>query len=242
MLEKQLQCLGLNEKESRIYLAALEAGATTISELAERAKMKRTSAHLIVRELLNKRVLLITSKKLRRLYYAAPPEELEQALNERLNQFREALPLLKAFENKDAEIPRVRLYHGTEGVLQLYTDQLRDRQEIHAFVGVQGANPELRRRLTREYIPQRLKRKIHAYVIAPDSMESRAYQRADTTSLRQTKLIPQTQYPFSIGIEIYGDKVALISYPTKEYFGLVIESKEAAKSMRSLFQFFWSRI
>lgn len=235
---KMLESLGLNDKESRIYLAALEGGASTVSDIADRAKIKRTTVHSLIPQLLQKGLLASTIKTRRTLYVATAPDELQKMMEERLARFAEILPQLRAFGQTEAEKPRVRLYEGIEGLMRLYNDQL-DAKEIFAFVGVQGASAELRRRLQREYVPRRVSKKIWAYVIAPDTPESIKYKEADAASLRETKLISHKDFPFSVSIEIYGDKVAVLYYPNAECFGLLIESKEIANSMKSVFNFFW---
>lgn len=239
---KLLESLGLNEKESSIYLAALEGGASTISDIADRANIKRTTVHSIIPQLLQKGLLVSTIKTRRILYVATPPDDLQKMMEERLARFAEILPQLRAFGQMETDKPRVRLYEGIDGLMRLYNDQLHSAKEIFAFVGVQGASAELRRRLQREYVPRRVSKKIWAYVIAPDTPESIKYREADGLSLRQTKLISHKDYPFSVSIEIYGDKVAVLYYSNTESFGLLIESKEIANSMKSIFNFFWKHV
>jgi sugar-specific transcriptional regulator TrmB len=242
MYEKELENLGLSEKEMAVYLAALKTGPSTISELALQSDLKRTTVNILVPELVRKGLLVVASKTKRKLYAAASPEQIKGVLEERLSRYMEIMPYLQAFSSQRPSQPSVRLYEGIDGIMKLYGDQLREAKEIYAFIGVQSANAELRRRLLREYVPRRVQKKIWAYVIAPDTPESREYRSHDAAALRQTKLVPDEQLPFSVGIEIYGKTVAIISYSSKEYFGLRIDSKELANSLRSIFLVFWKRL
>ncbi|MBI5733705.1 MAG: hypothetical protein HY973_02045 [Candidatus Kerfeldbacteria bacterium] len=48
---KELQQFGLTEKESALYLAALELGSAFISDLARKSQLKRPTTYLVVNQL-----------------------------------------------------------------------------------------------------------------------------------------------------------------------------------------------
>lgn len=48
MLENELQQLGLNSSESKIYLIALELGSVTIQELTDQSGIKRSTVYKII--------------------------------------------------------------------------------------------------------------------------------------------------------------------------------------------------
>lgn len=50
MIEK-LKNLGLNEKEARVYLAALELGEASVQEIAQKSGVKRVTAHVAIEKL-----------------------------------------------------------------------------------------------------------------------------------------------------------------------------------------------
>ena len=52
------------------------------------------------------------------------------------------------------------------------------------------------------------------------------------------RLIPKDQYNFTNEINIYDDKVSIISF-TDEIIGMIIESKEIANTQRAIFSIAW---
>lgn len=52
-------------------------------------------------------------------------------------------------------------------------------------------------------------------------------------------IITQTPYHFAGDIEIYKNKVAIISYK-ENFMGLIIKSKEIANMLRAVFELTWN--
>lgn len=52
------------------------------------------------------------------------------------------------------------------------------------------------------------------------------------------RLVSKEQYDFSADVEIYGDKVATISFKEK-IFGVVIESTQISQMQKAAFELMW---
>ncbi len=103
----QLKEIGLSEKESKVYLAALELGPAAVQKIAERAGVKRPTTYVML-EALAERGLMTTTKEGKRTRFAASSPEKIMAILEaerhraatRLESFRTALPgLMTAVES-----------------------------------------------------------------------------------------------------------------------------------------------
>ena len=70
----RLQQVGLNEKEAQIYLANLSLGEASISDIAKRAEVKRTTVHEIMKSLLAQNIVSLTAKGKRKQYVVVEPE------------------------------------------------------------------------------------------------------------------------------------------------------------------------
>ena len=69
-LVKSLEKLGLNEKESKVYIAALEMGKFSILALSEKTGIKRPTCYLVLYELI-KKGLISTFPKAKKVLYVA---------------------------------------------------------------------------------------------------------------------------------------------------------------------------
>ena len=65
-IQRNIEKLGYTRKEAKVYLASLNHGNATITELAQWVSMPRTSCELIVRDLRKKGLMNYFNKKRRR--------------------------------------------------------------------------------------------------------------------------------------------------------------------------------
>ena len=93
--EKLLQSLGLSDKESSVYLALLELGASSVLRIAEKADVKRPTAYVVLEALMEKELVKEIKKKTTTLYVAEDPEAFAARLKQNLERFNEMLPAFK---------------------------------------------------------------------------------------------------------------------------------------------------
>ncbi len=239
-LNEQIQSLGLNEKEAKIYLASLELGLTTIQNIAKKAQIKRSTVYEIMENLIKQNLITVVPKGKKRYFLAAEPAKLAELISQKQATLTKMLPELEALSKVSPVKPKIRFYEGEEGIKTVYADTLKEEAEILAFVSVSAAykSPVIDY-LTKQYVTQRSEKRIMAKVIAPDSSVAKEYKKRDEKEYRQTKLVSEKDYPFSIEINVYGNKVAFISYKPNELMAVIIESKEIAKTMGLIHKFFW---
>lgn len=235
-LSELLSQLGLQYKEDDIYLACLELGMASVQEIAIKSGVKRTTVYDVLANLGKKGLIGQTIKGKKRLFYAEEPEKLLKLLDEKKARLEEAMPLLKSFYNTAGDKPKIRYYDGKEGIKEVYRDTLNYSGELVAFVTENIIN-DLGQDFADEYREKRTKNKISVRVIGPDTENIVNYRNTNKDEMRKIRLVPHARFPFSIEMNIYGNKVAFMSF--KESMGVIIESNEIANNLRSLFELSW---
>jgi len=243
-LDEKLQTLGLNEKEAKIYLASLELGLTTIQNIAKKADIKRSTVYEIIENLITQNLITVIPKGKKRYFLAAEPSKLQELIAQKQENLKKMLPELEALSKVSPIKPKIRFYEGVEGIKSVYNDTLKDNEEILAFVSIATAykSKGLIDWLLKQYVTRRSEKKIFAKVIAPDSNLAKNYKQRDQKEYRETRFISEKEYPFSIEINIYNNKVALMSFKKEELMGVIIESKEIANTFRTMHKFFWNHV
>ena len=78
-------------------------------------------------------------------------------------------------------------------------------------------------------------------LIATDLPEFRRHKAENTVPTRKIKLVDSQQFPFSVEITLYGrDRLAILSY--QDQLGLIIESEQIAKTLKSIFELQWQQL
>jgi hypothetical protein len=91
------------------------------------------------------------------------------------------------------------------------------------------------------YIKERVKKKIRIKIIASPSPMAENWQKNAVLELREIRINDKLPFNFDADTEIYGNKVALISY-RENFMGVIIESKEISQMQRSAFELMWNSL
>ena len=239
MIEKELQNAGLSERESKVYLACLEMGETSIAKLAKKTQIKRTTVYLLIESLKEKGLIGLIKKGNKTLFVSEDPRKIAEKMEQRKSAIEKILPELLSMTNFTNIKPRIKYFEEKRAVEDVYRDTLLyPDQEILSWFPALLIQDD-KDFFNDYYIKKRLEKKIWVKAIAPDTADMQEYFKRDKTELRQTRLISQGIFNIEVGILLYGkSKVGIVSY--NEGMGLIIESPKIYKSLRNIFELAWS--
>jgi sugar-specific transcriptional regulator TrmB len=240
MLLSTLKQIGLNEKQAKIYLAALELGETTVKEIAKKAEIKRTTIYDLLDEMIESGLIKQTIKETRKKFIAASPEELQIIVQKREALLSQIMPALSSMSNVDKVRPKIRFYEGREGLLEVYADTLKHSGEILAFASADVL--DFGKDWVQNYINKRVQKKIYYKgILSISNVIEKEFISLDQAQMRSSKVIDSQKYPFSNEIMIYGhQKIAIIS--PKDSLGVIIESTEIYRTQKSIFELLWDNL
>ena len=241
--QQALLALGFTDKEVKVYLAILELGKGTVTEITRRAGLNRTTGYDILDTLSSQGLVSISGKKPKQEYLAESPSKiidyLEQKRNDDdacLKKAKKLLPELKSIHKK-GDRPKVRFYEGKDGLMQVYEDTLTSKEPIRAFATVDDMHNALP-----DYFPKYYKRRagkgIAIKAIVPKTKVGIDRAKLDKAEKRETALIPPDKFYFSPEINIYDNKVMIASW--REKLGITIESDEIADALKKIFELAWA--
>lgn len=240
MLEKDLQDIGLNEKEAKVYLASLELGQSTVQDIAKKADVNRATTYFIIESLMKSGLMSSFHKGKKQYFVAADPDRLSDILKQEKTRIeknelnlKKFLPQLESIASRH-EGPVVKYYEGKEGLLTMSEELLRKaKSDIMMAYSVDAVNSvftEKERESARERrVGKGVKTKV-IYTYKDGILES--------TADGERRKVPMEKFPLNCDIAIYDDYVRIASLG-KRLVGIVIEDKEIANSLRSIFKLAW---
>src|SRR5271154_1883207 len=98
-LLKALEDIGLDDKEARVYLAALTLGPTSILKIANEAAVKRTTVYSTLGALRVKGLVSVEVRGFKRHYVASAPAALRTVLANKLGMLDECIGEFAALFN-----------------------------------------------------------------------------------------------------------------------------------------------
>lgn len=241
--KNQLINLGLGDKEASVYLAILELGPSTTAEISRRAGINRTTGYDILESLINDGLVSLIGETKIQKFVAENPDKLiiflENKIKQGENRLKQAynlIPELFSVYNTE-EKPRVKYYEGLEKMKEAFEDTLTSKEEILAYATGDDAIKSAGNEYVGEYINKRVVKNIKIKVICPNNIESLNMVNKNKDQLRESMIIPENKFNFSIETDIYDNKVLIVSW--KEKFAVIIESKEIADAQKKVFELAW---
>ncbi|MBP9718720.1 hypothetical protein KBD59_05515 [Candidatus Gracilibacteria bacterium] len=229
--------IGLTDKEARVYLACLELGSSSVSEIARRARINRVTTYDVLEKLLQKGMVHYLEKNGKTYFDATDPHKVSSDMRQRTDDFKHALPEFKRLRG-EAIHPRIRYYEGLDGIKAIYEDTLTSKTEILNY----SNSREIREHwpaYDKEYVQKRADKKIFLRGISPLDDHGKWVRSQDNEYHREIRLVPSQEFTFTNEINIYDDKVAIISYKDVPLIGMIIESQEIANTQRDIFKMAW---
>jgi sugar-specific transcriptional regulator TrmB len=249
-LELELQRVGLDQREAKIYLAALELGPSPVQKIAQRSQVPRATTYLILDDLQNKGFVTTYDEGKKTFFVAESPDRLAALVDEKeveVQRQKEAIKslvpeLMSRGQFEKGERPVVRYYEGKDAVKNWLRDMLSGRggKEILNIFHHDRADKVLQdigfsfEKVRERRKKQRIKGRV-IYTANEGPIEGYS------TKQRKAKYVPVDKYPFEADIAIRGDRVFFAPYSTP-LRGVVIEDKAIANSMRLVFEVLWDQL
>ena len=251
MIQEMIKEFGFDEDEAKIYVALLELGPATVTEITKKAGVTRTLGYIVLDKL--GMWGLITrvkdgSKKLK--YVAEHPRNFVQYVKNkqsvwehRVDKAESLLPeFLSVYREKDK--PIIRYQEGARGVMSLFEESLQSQTEILSITDVESwRDPEFWE-WAKNYNRERNKHKVKERILLLDTPQGRAwvknYRPSFYTIYRWiTREQARGLLEFGGELNIYENKVVVALPKKTERMIALIESRVLAGILRSMFEIVW---
>lgn len=240
MLEKDLENLGLSEKEAKVYIASLQLGKSSVQNISKKAGVNRATTYVIIDELSKKGLISSIYEGKKQYFFAEAPEKLnllfrdqELEIKRKQKYLQEIIPNLKAINTNKGGKPMIRFFEGKEGVRaiaeELYTG--KNKETVRAFYSYDLLTQMFPKEEIDNLRQRRVAKGIKTNVITNDDQNR---LKTDAEVIR----IKSKDNPITSDIAIIGDKTRII-IQKGEFAGLVIENKEISNTLKTLFDLAW---
>src|SRR3989338_7793203 len=204
-LEDVLTDLGLTDKEARVYLSTLELGPSPASDIALRSKLNRVSSYDILEKLIQKGFVSTYTHQKVKFFAGTDPDLIRSDYRQKYLNLKSALPDLRRLHGKTSH-PKVRYYEGIDSIKKIYLDTLTAKTEILNYADSKSIRDHWPN-YDKEYVRQRVKKKIYLRGISPRDEHGEAVVAANSKNYREIRLVNPREFSFANEINIYDDKV-----------------------------------
>jgi len=233
-IELELQKIGLDKNEARIYLAALELGQSSVQKLAEKVEMSRPTVYRILDSLQKKELIEKIDRKKGGSVNPKSPDELlsllrikKRKVEEQEREFTRIISTLKT-QHYTSNKNLFEIFEGVDGKKFLLNDLSEtDAKKIYVFFGSENNIKPKELSVIYEKILKRMG-KIEVNELFTKQLADCDY------SYIERKNIPASSSPFS-GTLIIAHKI--IYFQNNQIF--CVEERNMIELVKSLFISLW---
>lgn len=226
---------GFEPKEADVYLAVLQLGKATVSDIARKSKIKRTTVYEYIDKLTSENLLHKTVKGKRIFYIAENPNHLSKLLENRKKKIIEIIPKLEDIYHAASHKPQIRFYEGIEGIREVYREMTKTSQIVYGVFSVDKYYTVFNDKDNEEFFKNiresggQIKDLIENSPLGKKHVKGHWYKEIGTP-----KMLPK-DFNLAVDLMVVGDKVAMISLVN--LIGVVVENREIADLQRNFIKF-----
>ncbi len=238
---KDLEKLGLNKNEAKVYFGLLQKGQATAAELVKFISVHRNIIYDNLEKLIEKGLVTYIVDGTKKKFIAENPEAVVEFLKNEDSKIKEKIETAKAFIpeiNKilgsKKEKQEAYLFRSTKGIKKILSEVLSSKE--FWVIGVSNASVEILGEVFwKNFNTKRKAKKIRENLLFN-------YDFKNVVNITPSKFSVHRMLPKELNqvteILIYENKVAITVY-SKEPIGIVIEDKEVSKTFKQQFAFLW---
>jgi sugar-specific transcriptional regulator TrmB len=233
--QRVLEETGMTKNEAKVYLALLEFGESLPGTIARRSGVKRSTTYLILNRLEDKGLVSKVKKRGHLHFHALNPYALAEKEHQKYKNLELILPELTALRGRNKSKPQVSFFEGKAGLIQIMEDTLRSKTDLLLWANVELSVTTILADYYPTYIKKKVERGLWVRGIVNDDKVAREMKASGKEELRELYLISKEDFPFENEINIYDDKVAIVSHT--DQVGVIIQNEHIAKTQRNIFKF-----
>ncbi len=237
MLTKKLEEIGLNEKEAKVYIAVLELGEGSASEIAKKSEVNRATTYFTLENLMKIGLVSASNEEKKQKFVPEDPSQLENIITKQQQELelkkkglKDVVEELNSINSASVKKPIVKYYLGKEGIVRMASSYMKIKEpEILLAFSADSLNKFLNQDDLDKIRNKRLEQNVTANVLYT-SHTSPLSSRKKANVIR----IDEKKYPFLADVAIYDDKIRLTSF--EDQIGIIIENDSIATTLKSIFK------
>ncbi len=247
MLQQSLARLGLKDKEVTVFSTLLELGPQSAGVVARFTGLTRGTTYLILDTLVTQGLVSRIEKSGVLSYAAMTPEDLlkmvrakKRELDYQEQEIENILPHLNMMMKKHMVRPKVRYFEGEDGVKAVMNETLTSKETILSYANMDAwKNSSHLHDFIRGYCYRRsFEAKIPLKCLMYDTPTAREHFSTGHANFEINFIPKEVVFESSI-INIFDDKIVMVSLEAGNLCGIIIESQEIASTQKAIFELAW---
>lgn len=240
--------LGLSKNQIKIYIQLLSIGTSQASILWKNTKIPRSTVKYTCDSLINIWLIDVLPWNNTVYYTAKKPENIFNIIDRKyssidklLNNTKDIMEDLQGLIQPHTPELKIKYYNWIMWVKELMLDSITEWKPLYGIMDFWSTiHKDIIDFSNNYFIPEKIKNNITSYIILENSIMNREWRKNDKDENRISLLLDKNDFPFNSCVQIYGNKVAFISYSNSNIISIIIEDTFIVKALFKIFKLAWS--
>ncbi len=236
MDENILDDIGLSKNEAKVYIALLEIGISTVTNIAKKSGVHRTNVYDVIERLIQKGLISYIIKDDKKYFEVTDPNNLLNVLKQKENKLKNVLPQLLLVK-KLSKKTEVKVYEGVIAARNTLLGLLEIGEPIYMYGTIKGVKKLLGEHILDRFQKERIEKKIPQKIIYNHDATDRINE-LKKLPLIEIKALPK-EFDSPMSTNICGDVIYFRLYNRDPTLTIWIKSKDIADIYKKYFQIMW---
>lgn len=242
-MELNLENIGLTDGESKVYLALLRIGSSTIGKVIKEAQVSNSKIYDILDRLNKKGLIGVSSINNVKNFEAKSPvliKELIEKREEEIKNIKEELPRLEKIYNSSEQLQEAEILQGINGIKN-FTEMILEKLEKGDTFYILGTPKESIESLGayfQDWHTRRAKKGIKCKILYNEDLTARA-KKIDRMALTEIGILPNHIIVPTV-VDIGKDYVATLIFGEKPLC-IVVKNRKVYESYLAYFDMLWKQ-
>ncbi len=243
-INTKIEKLGLTMSETKIYLAVLVLGKTTISQIAKQTSINRRNIYDSLSTLIDKGLIFQIIGEKEGRYVAIEPSKLQELIQSKELALKNIMPDLEKAFNKNKTRDQAYIYKGIEGFKNYLEDVLQIGKDVYCVGAKGGWGYQVLGEFADWFETERINKKIKVYNLFDHEMRDTVIKNKPSyNKYSEFRFLPP-ELSTNSAIDIFGNRIVTFTGLSFEKFDddvtlFVLTNQELADANRAWFQFMW---
>jgi len=230
-----LEEIGFSKNEVKVFLSLLKEGESKAGKIISETNLQSSAVYNAINSLIHKGFISYIKKSQVKYYKACDPEAITNYIETKKQEYLSLIPQLNKYKNTDQD--GVEFFRSLKGIKIMLFELIKDAEkgEVYRFFSVE--DPE-KYKIATENVYE-----LQKPIRTEKGIRTKGLFHERTRSLAKKASITKKRYlnfPMPPNTQMMNDKVAIISWEGKEPSGILIHSKDIAKSYVNFFEHMWN--
>ena len=230
---------GMSKKEAAIYVALLDKGVLTLSDISKETHINRPALYTLLPKMQRDGVVSQVQKQKRIYYQAESPARILEAFKAQSTEVATQIAeIAQTHTAHVADKPVIKYFEGMKGVTFVFDDIAHTLPKGSTFFRYTSRTGNTQNLAHTYYAKVRDAHQLERMVITSEEKAKGKEKKLE----RAVKVVPKEFDLFedNISLVIYGDKTAYIDYTSNTSF--IVESPKIARFQEKLFRLLYKKL